>query len=126
VNSSLPGWAILTKRYGADIRSPSEHDLAQAIDELLDENLPGMTEGDYAEHPNAFLRYGHDDGPMYIIDLTRERTATFLKYADQDEVDELCNYTLLEVTRDTMLELWTWLAQGRIDQIVAAYPSCGW
>jgi hypothetical protein len=85
-----------------------------------------MTEGDYAEHPNAFLRYGHDDGPMYVIDFGRKRTATFRKYADQDDLDELCSRTLPQISKGEMLELWTSLAQGRIDQIVAAWPLCGW
>ena len=55
--SLSPAWVILTKRFGGDIRSPTEDQLAQAVDELFNENIEGFMEGDYAEHAHAFLRY---------------------------------------------------------------------
>lgn len=120
------GWAILTKRYGADIRQPSEADLGAAMDELLIENTPGMTEQSYAEHPNAWLRYGFDGGPVFVVEVSRRQSATFLKYADQDDADPLSQSTLAGVAPKKLLELWKWLAVGEIDRIKSEYPSCGW
>jgi hypothetical protein len=42
-------WIILSVRYGGDIRNPSPQQLQQALGELFEENIPGMTEGDYME-----------------------------------------------------------------------------
>jgi hypothetical protein len=39
-------WVILIKRYGESVRQSSDNHLAEAIDEILDENIPSMTEAD--------------------------------------------------------------------------------
>src|SRR5262249_31700824 len=64
-------WVILTRRYGDDTRSPTATQLAEAVAELYQETLPGMSEGDYAEHGDASLRYGWDDGPMFVLAVNR-------------------------------------------------------
>ena len=82
-------WCILTRRHGEDVRSPSDAELAQAIAELYHETLDGMTDGDYAEHGDASLRFGYDDGPMYVLTANRLREVTFEEWADQDYEQEL-------------------------------------
>ena len=64
-------WTILTRRYGGDVRDPSPADLAAAIHELYHEDLAGMTSADYEEHGSATLRYGFDEGPMFLVTVTR-------------------------------------------------------
>jgi hypothetical protein len=56
-----PAWVILTTRYGEDIRQPSDNHLAQAVDELLNENIVGMTEADYF-YCNPFYPSGRPRG----------------------------------------------------------------
>lgn len=119
-------WVILTSRYGGGKRQPSEIDLARAIDELFDEILSGMSEADYAEHPNAWLTYGFDDGPLRVIDVDRTGVVIFSKYADADLEELQSEHTVRGVDGDRALSLWKWLANGEIEKIVASYPDCGW
>lgn len=111
-------WVILTRRYGGDARGPTVAQLVEAIVELYHETLPGMTESDYAEHGAASLRYGHDDGPMYVLEISRLRTVTFEEWADQDYEQEMAPPgRLREVPQDEALRLWSWLAEGEIDRV---------
>lgn len=114
------GWVILSTRYGGDIRQPSQRELAQAIDEVVTDDL------DDAEHPNAWLRYGDDDGPVYVVDAYRDGTVICSQFADQDDVDPVSKTTLEDVTREQLLSLWKRLADGDIASIRAEYPDLGW
>ena len=77
-----------------------------------------MTEGDYAEHGAAFLRYGYDDGPMYVVEVNRLREVRFEEWADQDFEQELVpSRTMQDVPEAHALQLWSWLAEGQIDQL---------
>lgn len=119
-------WCILSCRYGGDILNPSPQQLAKAAAELHQENLSGMTEADYAEHPGAYLRYGLDEGPLYTIDGYRDGTAVLSKYADPDFEELVHEVTLGEVTEQQLLMLWAWLSEGRLDNIRTAHPECKW
>lgn len=111
-------WIILTRRYGGDIRNPTAAQLAEAIAELYHESLPGMTEGDYAEHGAASLRYGYDEGPMFVLEASRLHELMFEEWADQDYEQELApSRTIHAVPEAQALQLWTWLAQGEIASI---------
>jgi hypothetical protein len=77
-------WVILTARYGSDTSAPTNADLARAIEELYVEDLPGMTEAHYEEHGAAWIRHGFDDGPMYVLEVTRTGIVRFEEWADQD------------------------------------------
>jgi|GEM_PF-485499 len=114
---SLP-WVILTRRYGGDVRSPSEKQLADAVAELYQETLPGMTEDYYAEHGAASLRFGYDQGPMFVLEVSRLREVRFEEWADQDYEQELASPRgLHQVSEVLALQLWRWLAQGEIDRV---------
>jgi hypothetical protein len=112
-------WVILRVRYGGDIRDPSPQELRQALGELFEENIPGMTEGDYMEHPSAGLRYGFDEGPMYELDVYRDRGVIFSKYADQDDDDPLWEYRMNDVSREKALGLWQHLIEGKLSELEA-------
>ena len=111
-------WVILARRYGGDTRNPTVAQLSEAVAELYHETLPGMNEGDYAEHGAASLRCGYDDGPMYVLEINRIREITLEEWADQDYEEELAPpRRMREVPEDQALRLWSWLAEGRIDRI---------
>lgn len=118
-------WVVLTRRYGEDIRQPSEEQRLQAVDELFTENIQGMTDADYAEHPNAWLRYGIDEGPVFVADASRSKTVTLSKFADQDDDNAVAESTFT-IDRAQLLALWHWLSAGEIERIRAEYPKCGW
>jgi hypothetical protein len=121
-----PNWTILTFRYGREVSNPTEHDLEQAVAELVNENIPGMSEGDYAEHPNAWLRLGSDGGPIYVADAYRSGLVILSKYAAQDDVDAAGELKLRDVPKERLLAMWSWLARGELARFGAAYPDCGW
>jgi hypothetical protein len=111
-------WAILSRRYGGDTRSATAAQLAEAIAQVYHETLPGMTEGDYAEHGADWLRYGFDDGPMFVLEVNRLREVTLEAWADQDYEQELAPpLRMRQVPESLALCLWTWLAQGHIEQV---------
>lgn len=111
-------WVILTRRYGGDTSSPTAADLASAIAELYHEDQPGLTEDDYAEHGAASLRYGYDDGPMYVLEVSRLHEVTLEEWADQDYEEELAPpRTLRNVSQEQATQLWSWLAAGQIDRV---------
>ena len=111
-------WVILTRRYGGDTRSPTVPQLSEAVAELYHETLPGMTERDYAEHGAASLRYGYDDGPMYVLEVSRLREVALEEWADQDYGQELAPpRRMREVPEDLALRLWSGLADGQIDGV---------
>jgi hypothetical protein len=111
-------WVILTRRYGSDTRSPTAVQLAEAIAELYHETLPGMTEGDYAEHGAASLRRGYDDGPMYVLEVSRLCEVRLEEWADQDFEQELGPPRMMhDVPEDRALQLLNWLAEGQIDRV---------
>ena len=111
-------WVILARRYGGDTRSPSAAQLAEAITELYHETLPGMTEGDYSEHGAASLRYGYDDGPMYVLEANRLHEISLEEWADQDyELALAPPRRMSHVPEDQALQLWGWLAAGEIDRV---------
>jgi hypothetical protein len=113
-------WAILTTRYGADIREPTFDQLRSALAEVYHEDHPSMTEGDYAQHPNAWLRYGFDTGPMYILNVYRSRTVYLSQWADSDYENQLApEAEKIDVAEPEAYQLWERLATGRIDEVKA-------
>jgi hypothetical protein len=105
---------------------PSDSHLALAADEIFNESIEGMTEADYAGHPTAWLRYGFDEGPMFVIEVSRDRTVTLSRYADQDDIDPSVEYQMTNMPQERLATLWNWLARGEMEKIRAEYPDCGW
>ncbi|MFC0682909.1 hypothetical protein ACFFGH_34205 [Lysobacter korlensis] len=111
----------LQKRYGESIAAPSESELGDAVMELFNENLPGITDADYAEHGAAHLRYGFDEGPMFVVEVARTGEATLEEWSDQDYEEKICPSKTISVTAQQALDLWLLLAAGRIDEVRAAF-----
>lgn len=109
-------WVILTRRYGEDVRSPTTQQLADAVSEVYHETIPGMTLAFYAEHGSALLRYGYDEGPMFVLYVDRLHQVVFEEWADQDyEVELAPARKMRDVSEVLACELLGWLADGQID-----------
>jgi hypothetical protein len=116
--SAQASWVVLTSRYGGDTRNPSAEQLRRALADVYHENDPSMTEGDYAEHPNAWLRYGLDDGPMYVLNVYRGGGVYLAQWADSDYERELESESVrINVSESEALQLWELLAAGQINEI---------
>ncbi|MCY0914459.1 hypothetical protein [Massilia antarctica] len=114
-------WCYLLYRYGEETGPPTRDEISAAVQELYQEILPGMTEGDYEEHDAASLRYGYDEGPMYVLEITRHGTARWAEWADQDYEVELCPMREVQsLPQEEAVLLWEQLAAGEPD-VVRAY-----
>lgn len=118
-------WIILTTLYGEDIDNPSPQQLRLALGELFDETISGLSEEDYDEHPNAWLRYGFDEGPMYVLDVYRRGGVIFSKYADQADSDALWEYRMDDVSQEKALVLWQHLIEGKLGELKAEEWQAG-
>jgi hypothetical protein len=103
---------------GEDIPQPSQAVLRQVADELI--------KAKDAEHPNACLRCGTDEGPMFVIDAYAGGTVILTKYPDQDSGDPLDETKLINISAQRLFELWLLLASGSLEKIRLQYPECRW
>lgn len=117
-------WTYLLFRYGNEVSSPTSEQIETAAHELFNENISGMTEGDYNEHGAASLRYGFDEGPMYVLEITRSGLARWEEWADQDYNEELApTREASSFTEKRAVELWKALASGDIDFIRGIFAT---
>jgi hypothetical protein len=118
-------WCYLLGRYGNESRSPSPEQIRATVRELYEENLPGMTEGDYDEHGAGSLRYGYDEGPMYVLEITRHGgLARLEEWADQDYENESCPMKETELLpQEKSKLLWNSLATGNIERVRAYFQE---
>jgi hypothetical protein len=108
----------LLRRYGEEKGMPTYDEISAAVEELYEENLPGMSEHDYEEHGAGSLRYGFDEGPMYVLEITRHGTARLEEWADQDYETELCPMREVKaLPQEKAVLLWKHLAAGEIESV---------
>ena len=112
------GWVYLTRRWGHEVSDPTAQEISSAVHEVFVEDDPQLLDGDYAEHPSAWMRYGFDDGPMFVINIGRNRSARFEHWADQDyRVQIGATLELKLADEEDATQLWVLLARGDIDAI---------
>ena len=102
-------WVILTTRMGLDIRSPTIDDLKKALEELFSSKD--------VEHPDASVRCGTDDGPLYSISVFFRQYALYTQYSDVDMSEEVESRKIENVDAAAALSLWLNLIAGRLDQV---------
>ena len=112
----------LVTRFGGGTIDPSLDDLKEALRELYIENHPLLDEGDYEEHPNAWLDYGYENGDkwtVYTLDIYRGGMVIFSKRDDQDDLDPEFEKRMTGISQESALELWKTLASGNVDALMA-------
>jgi hypothetical protein len=117
-------WIYLTLRYGSEVSNPNETDLRLAIDQLYSEKEPGLTEHDYEEHGAAWQRLGYDEGPMYVLTLTRTGRATLEHWLDQDfEVEGSAALKLESLSYEAAWPLWSAFALGSVETVKTRFSE---
>ena len=112
----------LITRFGGGTTDPSLDDLKAALRELYIEDHPSLVEGDYEEHPNAWLHYGYENGnkwTVYTLDIYRGGMVIFSKRYDQDDLAPEFEKRMTGVSQESALGLWKALASGNIDTLMA-------
>ena len=113
------GWLMLTTRYGKDIENPSKDDLSHAImEELRNEDMAAMTEGNCSEHSSAWLRCGTNAGPIYMLCVNRDGTTSLSKFVNQDADDPIEELTR-KISLEKALALCILLAERNPDKVEA-------
>ncbi|MBC8105235.1 MAG: hypothetical protein H7Z14_01500 [Anaerolineae bacterium] len=111
--SAGDAWFILTDRLGMDVPDPSASALAAATRDVAD-----PTNAADIEHTGACVRYGFDDGPMYVLTYDRSGRLTFEHWADQDFESELVPArSLTDVSPVFAATLMTELGTGAIERV---------
>jgi hypothetical protein len=112
-------FVLLNSRWGDTIRSPSREDLERAIHEIFHEDLPELTDEDYAEHPNAGLVVGFEEGegPSTTLDIFRGGMV-FLTEAPEPDADPTRQMRLDRLDEAHALRLWLSLLAGRMAEVL--------
>lgn len=72
-----------------------------------------ISEADYNEHPGASLRFGNDEGPMFVVYVYRHGEIVLEQWADTDfEAELVAPLYLHRVSLEDALRLWN-LAKDR-------------
>ena len=104
---------ILSDRFGGDFRDPTERKLEDTLRSVYIEDHPQLTEADYEEHPGASLRFGSDEGPMFVVYVYRHGEVVLEQWADMDfEAELVAPLYLHRVSIEDALRLWN-LAKDR-------------
>ena len=119
----MKAWTYLLNRSGAEISKPTIDHIKTAVKELYHEETPGMTTADSAEHGDVSLRVGHDDGPMYVLQISRLGIGTWEEWADQDYEAELCPARERELSELLAIKLLSHLIIGNVDQVRVAFAD---
>lgn len=103
-------WCILTTRMGADVREPTDAQLRAALEDVF--------ASDDEEHPNAWLRLGSDDGPMFVLDVYGTKQIVFEQWADTDFDNESAPpMSLRHVQLEVAMTLWRTLRDRDVDAV---------
>jgi len=106
-------WFILTKRLGSDVITPSPSVLDAAMREVVDPSHAGDI-----EHTSAFVRFGYDEGSMYVLSYDTSLRLTFEQWADQDfEVELAPTAYLSNVSPSNAARLMQELSAGAVDRV---------
>ena len=107
------GWWVLTRRWGGDMRSPTDAQLQSALDELFSSKDP--------EHPNTWLRFGRDEGPLFVLDVYEDGSIHFEEWADAECEQEIApTRRLAGASLPVALGLWQALRRGDVSAVRAA------
>lgn len=104
----MAGWLILTSCSGKEIETPSREDLSNAIEELR--------QNDSAESPAVWLKSGTDGGAVYLLDVAKDGTVSISKFVSEEADDPIVEL-VKTVSLEKALELLTWLAEDKAEQI---------
>ena len=106
-------WVILTGVDGRTIYSPSEQQLASALDRVF----AAQASDHDGDPPAASLRFGYDDGLMYVIEVNSEGELRFEEWSDRDCEIALAPARHMHADRARAELLWTALAQRQVARI---------
>jgi hypothetical protein len=110
----------ITTRFGGDEDSPSEATMREALREIYHEDHPDLLEGDYLEHPNAWLTYCIQNGAstqVSVLDVYRTGLVIYSRYAHEEDPSPEFELQRRGVTEAEALRLWLLLANDATEEL---------
>lgn len=106
-------WVTLTGVDGRDIAAPSEAQLAAVLGELFKKRGKEAA----AQPLSATLRFGYDDGLMYVADLSSDGQLSFEEWSDRDCEIALAVPRRMRASLAQAREVWTMMARRQVSRI---------
>jgi hypothetical protein len=104
-------WVTLTSVDGRDIPAPTEQQLAAALAEVYGKHNP--------ESASAALRFGYDDGLMYVAEVSSTGDIRFEEWSDSDCELALAVPRRMKASQVQAQELWSMMARRQVSRIRA-------
>lgn len=107
-------WITLTSVDGRDIAAPTEKQLAAVLAELYAQRKKA---GAQAEPATASLRFGYDDGLMYVAEVSSNGEISFEEWSDSDCEIALASPRRMTASQQQALQLWSLMAKRQVSKI---------
>jgi hypothetical protein len=108
-------WVELTGADGRATAAPSEAQLAATLADIFARQAAGKS----LETVSAALRFGYDDGLMYVAEVSSGGEVSFEEWSDRDCELALARPRRMRANLDEALQLWCWLARRQVAKIRA-------
>ncbi len=115
-------WVVLTSLDGRDIDAPTDKQLAAVLAEIYARHKPRSKPRDKvadapAEPASATLRFGYDDGLMYVAEVSSSGEISFEEWSDRDCELALARPRRMTANQSEALQLWYMLARRQVSKI---------
>ncbi|PWF39965.1 hypothetical protein [Massilia glaciei] len=100
-------WVTLTDVDGREIDAPTEDELAEALAAVYAT----------ADDASAALRFGYDDGLMYVAEVSAEGRIRFEEWSDRDCEMALALPRSMRASQSEALALWRFMARRQVSKI---------
>ena len=111
-------WVTLTGPDGREHASPTEQQMAEVLADLY--AAPNKKAASAPAEPrSAALRFGYDDGLMYVAEISSSGQASFEEWSDRDCELALASPRRMAANRTQAQQLWSLLAARQVSKIRA-------
>ncbi|ATQ78184.1 hypothetical protein CR152_29495 [Massilia violaceinigra] len=119
-------WLTLTSMDGRDIAAPTEAQLTAVLAELYAAPRKTRSKAEAkgngapapaAEPASAALRFGYDDGLMYVIEVSRGGAIRFEEWSDRDCELALAPPRRMSADLTLAQQLWSLMARRQVSRI---------
>jgi hypothetical protein len=113
-------WLTLTSPDGRDIAAPTEAQLAAVLAELYAPLRKGKGKGKSQSAPepaSAALRFGYDDGLMYVLEVSSGGDIRFEEWSDRDCELALAPPRRMSADLPLAQQLWVLMARRQVSRI---------
>ena len=107
-------WVTLTGVDGRDIASPSEQQLTATLTDLYQRANTGIPP---PETLSAVLRFGYDDGLMYVAEVSSAGTLSFEEWSDSDCQLALAAPRRMQGSKEQAQQLWSMMCRRQVSKI---------